>query len=929
MFRATLRPCYADTTLVTWPDWIKSPMVSSLFALEPVLPALTSGELIITANDRLRRHLLKAWHQRQQNAGAQAWEAPRVQSLGRWQERQWQTLVERGHPNCQSLIAERPACQLIWETIIAQSEAGQSLLQAEPLAREAEAARRNLRLWQLDPGELLETTLTHSNGETFHRWLSDFGERLASRELITPEDAQAIVIQAFTECRLNREPRLWLLGFDDLAPLDRQLLNAACDQLQTLPSRSLADSQLLRTLAPDPDTEIRAAALWSRTQLEQNPDSSIGIIVPDLGQQRGRVERLFAEIFEPQTFNPHSHRHTLPFNLSAGTPLSDTAPVDAALQLLGLLRDQWPLSELCQLLNLPFWSEPEEELVLRSQLAEALRAQGKFNLRGSDLRHWCQLLSEQQPNSDHLTLAQRLQQLDQARRRLPATQSPSRWAGFFREQLDVLGWLGPRRLDSEEYQQVAQWHEALETFSRLDLANDAFNLSQALRHLHNLLRQTPFQAQTPDSPIQILGALEGAGLAFSHCWVVGLHQRQWPPAPTPNPLLPLDLQRREQMPHATAERELHYAQSLTDQYRGCAPQVVFSCASTDEQGELSPSPLIAELPETPLDALLGDRESPLEAHRRQLAHSARLEALDCARGPALDISGKAPGGSSLFKLQAACPFNAFAQLRLGARAPDKPVLGLSPAERGTALHSLLAAIWQQLGNSERLAAQSDAALAELVKGFCGPIIESFRKRRPREIGPVYASLEAERLQELALRWLALEKQRPAFEVEAIEARREIDFAGLKLTLFIDRIDRLASGERLLIDYKTSAQLSTNQWLGERPDEPQLPLYAVTQEAEVQGLAFAQLNPKALQWIGLGELHSPLSGLRPARPDWSSQLQEWQSVLRALAEGFVQGDARVDFKDQKAQDYSTELLPLNRAPEAELVQAVIARDLNPV
>lgn len=904
-------------------------MVPSLFALEPVLPALCSGELILTANDRLRRHLLKAWHQRQEKAGIQAWEAPRVQSLNRWLEQQWQILVERGHPACRGVIAERPARLLIWETLIAQSPAGQGLLQAEPLAREAEAARRNLKLWQLDPGELLEATFTQNNSETFHRWLVDFSERLTSRGLITPEDAQAIVIQAFTECSLSREPRLWLLGFDDLAPLDGQVLNAACDQLQNLPSRGLADNQLLRTLAPDPDAEFRAAALWSRAQLEQNPQASIGIIVPDLGQQRGRVERLFAEVFEPQTLDPRCPRYTLPFNLSAGTPLSDTAVVDAALRLLGLLRDQWPLHSLCQLLNVPFWGDPDEELVLRSQLAQTLRGEGKFTLRGSDLRYWCQRLSEQQPNPERLSLARRLQQLDEARRRLPARQSPSRWARVFGEQLDALGWPGPRRLDSEEYQQVVQWYEALESFARLDPAGESLDLSQALRQLHNGLRQTPFQAQTPDSPIQILGALEGAGLAFSHCWVTGLHQRQWPPAPAPNPLLPLELQRREQMPHATAERELHYAQSLTAQYRGCAPRVVFSSAGADEQGELQPSPLIADLPETPLDELIDTRKSPLEQHRQRLADSARLEIVDCARGPALDTGAKAPGGSSLFKLQAACPFNAFAQLRLGARAPEPPVLGLSPAERGTALHKLLAGIWQQLGNSEQLASQSEEALTSLVEGLCDPIIESFRKRRPRELGPGYARLETERLQQLALRWLALEKQRPAFEVEAIEARREIDFAGLKLTLFIDRIDRLASGERLLIDYKTSAQLSTNQWLGGRPDEPQLPLYAVTQEAGIQGLAFAQLNPRALQWIGLGELTSPLPGLKPAEPDWNSQLRDWRSVLSELAEGFIQGDARVDFKDQKALDYSADLLPLNRALESDLVRAFIARDLNPV
>lgn len=900
--------------------WIFRPMLAALFDLTQLRPALVADDSIITANDRLRRHIVRAWDAEQQAQGVSAWPAPRIQPLNRWLEQQWQFLVERAYPGCQAVIAGRHQRQLLWERIIGQSPSGAALLQAEPLAQQAETALRSLELWTIDLESLSETgPFDEPNSRAFADWLTQFRAQIREAGLITPETAHRILLDAFNERALPRPERIWLEGFDDLPPLHRQVLEAATDELIKLPVKEMEHSSLLRTQAADSETEIRAAALWSLKQLERDPQAVIGIIVPDLGQRRAQVERLFCEVFEPLSERPDVARYTLPFNFSAGVPLGSTALVHSALSLLRLGLDQMPLDSLCSLIHSPFWGQPEAELVLRTQLCERLRRLGKMTPTGSDWRYLSQRLGEQLELTGPESLAERLQQLDQHRRRLPRKTPASAWAEAFRQQLALLGWPGPRRLDSQEYQQLGQWFELLESFAELDATGLPLDLSEALKQLTQLAQQAPFQAQTPDSPIQILGILEGAGLRFSHCWVLGLHHRQWPPVPEPNPLLPLELQRREHMPRASAERELQIARSLTDSYRHSAAEMVFSSPGSDDQGDLTPSPLIRALPETPLEELLQDFQSARQRYDQRLAEARQLEALSCTQGPQVDTSAPAPGGSSLFKHQAACPFNAFAQLRLGAKQPDPPALGLSPAERGTVLHNALASLWQELQTSAALAALDEPELAERVKLACQQALEPMRQRRPRELGPEYCALELERLEAMIGRWLNLEKARPPFTVVATEQRQEIDYAGLKLTLFIDRIDELENGERLLIDYKTGADLKTNQWLGERPDEPQLPLYAVTQSEHIKGLAFAQLNPKALQWIGLGELSSPLPGLKPPQEDWQTQLREWDSVLSALASDFIAGDARVDFKDANAQRFSEALLPLNRALEAELIQ----------
>ncbi|WP_051234974.1 PD-(D/E)XK nuclease family protein [Marinimicrobium agarilyticum] len=904
-------------------------MATSLFDLEPLIPALEADEPILTANDRLRRHLLKAWSQYQKSRGRRAWSAPRVWPLNRWLDLQWQALVERGHPGCDRALANRHQRQWIWEQIIGQAEDTQALLQLDPLAQQADGALRSLTLWQVEPSSLREDPYLNSNTRSFLGWLEPFEQRLANRQLMAPEAAHTIIARAFENGALARLPRLWLLGFDALPPLHQRIIDAASAEARQLVPGGAQEARCRRVSLPDTETELRTAALWSLEQLQADPEAVIGIIVPDLGQRRDQVERVFADVFEPTAILPDRPRYTLPFNFSAGVPLGSTALIQSALSLLSLLREQWPLNDLCTLLQNPFWGDLDTELVWRTQLVARLRELGKFEISGSDLRYHGQALAErmapenanaQEP--DGQAPIKRLQLLDEQRRRLPAVTSARQWAQAFQTQLDTLGWPGTRRLDSQEYQQMGLWHELLEAFSALEATGTDMTLSQALGQLAQLAQQTPFQAQTPDSPVQILGALEGAGLRFSHCWVVGLHQRQWPPVPAPNPLLPLELQRDRQMPHASAERELQYASSLTRHYQQCAEEVIFSAPDSDEQGHLSPSPLIRDLPETPLEAVLSAQHGARTRFEQALTQERALTLVPCANGPAFATDDKAPGGSSLFKAQAACPFNAFAQLRLGARAPDRPVMGLSPAERGTLLHGVLASLWKTLGDSHALHAMEETALSAMINELCERTLAPIRQRRPKELGPEYCALEQERLSDMVHRWLTLEKDRPPFRVLATEERRQITFQGLTLTLFIDRIDELENGERLLIDYKTGADLNARQWLGERPEEPQLPLYTVTDPESVHGVAFAQLNPKALQWIGLGALSTPLSGLQPV-DDWDAQQGEWQTVLSELAHAFIQGDARVDFKDAKAQRYSADLIPLNRILEKDTISRLLA------
>lgn len=895
-------------------------MVDTYFDITPYLPAIENGELIITANNRLRNHMLRAYGKQH---AAKVWVSPRIYSLSQWIELNWSQLQRKAHAPAARLIINNVQRQSLWERIIGQSSLAAALLQAEPLAQAADSALRSLELWQLTEEDVRDAEPqlnVASNSYCWLTWLGEFRATLASLGFITREQAIRILVQTFREFIVPQEGVIHLTGFDDIPPLHQDLINSACKRLNTIKAEN-PSTQLYRTEVPTIEQEIRSAALWSKQQLEQNAEAMIGIIVPNLGQCRDQVERIFVEVFEPLALFPDQPRLTLPFNFSAGTPLG-TAPIIAAtLDLLELQKSTWDLEAICHLLLSPFFGDADQELVLRTHLISELRRLGKFTISLIDLRYHCGKLSADLGIADNdSSLSSRLLQLENYRRQTYGNHTAQYWSDFFQAHLHVLGWPGMRRLDSQEHQQLSQWNALLESFVQLDNTGIQFTYLAAVQQLRTIAGKTPFQAQTPHSPIQILGALEGAGLQFSHCWVMGLHHRQWPPVPAPNPLLPIQLQRTHKMPHASAERELEFARALTAHYRQCAPHVVFSSAYNDDDSELSPSALIRNWPLTTTAQLIGDEESVSAKNYQQIAAHRALQIIDTAHAPPLDTTQEpVRGGANIFKEQAACPFNAFARLRLGATRSDDPVAGFSPIERGNLLHDALALIWRELKTQANLLALDNDALNVLVNTTTQAAIDFLKQKRGPSIGVVYAQLEQERLSQLIMAWLEMEKTRPAFKVVAIEQALDITFAGLPLKLRIDRIDQLEhNGDLILIDYKTGNP-SIKSWQGERMDEPQLPLYAITASDPVAAISFAQINAKAMKWLGTGELQIQHTGIEAGKISWQEQRDEWHEHLQQLAQAFIRGDARVDMKNQTAAQYAEDLLPLNRLMERDEIE----------
>jgi probable DNA repair protein len=366
-----------------------------------------------------------------------------------------------------------------------------------------------------------------------------------------------------------------------------------------------------------------------------------------------------------------------------------------------------------------------------------------------------------------------------------------------------------------------------------------------------------------------------------------MNDEVWPSRPSPNPFIPLALQRQYNVPHSSPAREFGFATRVSQRLLHSASEIVVSYAQADTERELSPSPLFASLPPwiPELTASIASPEPPA------------FETVVDAMGPAVKEGALTAGGTRALELQAKCPFRAFAEIRLGARELETPEPGLDPRERGGFLHTALELFWKRIPSSVALRAASPEALAAALADSVDQALARHRTAGD-ELTTKLLELERIRLLELITSWIELEKQRAiAFTVEEPEQQRTVQIGGLTVQVRLDRLDKLANGFYALVDYKSRAP-KLGDWDGERPESPQVPIYAVTAREPLAALAFGQVRTAENAFKGYSILEGALPGVRPIdAAELDERISEWRRVLETLGNNFRAGRAEVDPKDR--------------------------------
>ena len=919
-----------------------------LFDIQPLLAHIAPGNLILTPNQRLTSKILQAYEQ-QQIQHAEFWLTPQVLALDTWIKENWLALLDSGHPLGHHSLLLSPAQEhCVWQDIIENNPLDIPLLRPHATAEVIQQAYKNCQLWKLDfDAEEFDGT---AESQFFRDAAQQFQIACQDNGQLSQADLPATLSDAFNQHILPPLNNIILVGFDAIAPQHQALLNQATASLFEHPITP-QDSQKIKFAVANADQEIIQAAHWCKGILEQESESEseqesehsprIGIIVENLGLERQAIENVFVRVLQPQALNPNTPRYVQPFNFSAGTPLDQAPVIQHALRLLKLIAGHAEFNDAINLLRSPFNIYDPKEIDLRSLAEQQLRRFASPEITLSQLRlaleyaetklghstaeHLNNTENPQPPEAapseaipseaippETQSLSQRLLQLStqlREQKSLTQKQLPSQWANQTITWLEQLGWPGGRRLDSVEYQQITTWYESLEQLGQLDTVQGTVSFSQFLETLNRHTQKLAFQAKTNDSPIQILGPLEAAGLSFTHVWLAGFNNKNWPPAPAPNPFIPIGLQIKNNLPRASSERELLIAQSISYKLSHSAPQVIASYYLMDDDVPCDCSPLFADFDEA--NESIATHVTPINPQKESLP---TLEHYSDELAPAVPPNTAIRGGAGVLKNQAACPSRAFAIHRLHANRLEIPNVGLSKQLRGILLHAIMASIWNQLQTSEALAQHSDEQLNALILEAIQDNIRQLKTQAPNPLGQRFWDIEQQRLFEQVELWFQHERQRPPFEVLAHEKATAIHIAGLELNLIIDRID-LYKEQLILVDYKTGHP-SLAQWESERPDDPQLPLYTLALEPEIEpktatvaAISFGQINVENSTLHGVGEAGLNIEGITTHDKIRKTQFESWQQAktfwrqqLTHLAQEFAQGIARVDPKGNTTCTY---------------------------
>lgn len=845
---------------------------------------------VVTPNHRLALALQREFGDFQSAQGKALWESADILPWSGFLERAWHEALYADTAPLPLPLSSAQA-HALWENLLRNSAAGEALLAVADAARLAHEAWQLSTAWQLVPR--LGSAALNDDARAFLEWAPRYERVLQRNGQMDAAQLADRLPPLFASGCIKPPQTLVAYGFDGFMPQQDEFLDGlqatGCTVLLAGPPACA--SRVLRVPCPDAEQEIQRAAAWARTRLEAG-SSRIGIIVPDLAARRSAIVRIFSATMAPDYALPGAAPGVLPFNLSLGEPLVAYPLVNAALLLLELAGRDIDFERASRLLCSPFIAGGETERDRRAALDAELcrraepvitleRLQGMVTEHGGDCPQLVRCL---------VALA------EFRRNRLFGTHSPSTWAKAISEALTVAGFPGERGLDSSEYQTLKKWHDVVAAFAALDRVVPRMPYAEALSRLRRIAADTLFQPESPEVPIQILGVLEASGLTFDGLWVMGLSDGNWPPAPRPNPFLPLALQRAADLPHSTAADVLAAARRTTAQWCTAAADVVLSHPLQEDDRELRPSPLIAQIAET--NAAIADYPE-----FRDAIYAARGdERLSDDVAPALADDTVTGAGTALIKDQAACPFRAFARHRLHATVPETPHVGLDAAERGTLVHRVLAKVWTQLRTSDALAAISGADLDALLADAADAAMERIRRERPTTLSGRFADIEKRRLIGLARAWLEQDRRRGAFAVVAVEDKRGMAIGGLTLNARLDRVDETADGRRIVIDYKTG-KATVGAMLGERPDEPQLPLYLLTAESGAAAVAFAQVRTGDMGYVGLARDADLLPGIkawaesryRDRYPAWPDVVAAWQADLERIAGQFAAGVAAVDPK----------------------------------
>lgn len=815
-----------------------------------IFERMYKGEMVITPNNRLSTHLLQTYDHLYRGQQSAPLAKPRCFSYENWLHYLFKQITYRFpllvHPLLLSTLQQR----YLWQMILRQHQETSVSLGLLDVIQDA---WRRCVFWQIQPDDPVLQQTAHTR--RFQRWYHSFQQNLNKNQATTIELLPEYLIK--TECSLEPTSMIWTC-FDEFTPIQTCLQQ----NLQAQGSHQFIDDyqensvEAYRFSAKNQQEEFQQAVVWIRKRLAHG-DHHIAVIVPDLQQQIQIVENTFSQHFSADLYT-----------ISYGRPLVNYPIINTALHFLSLDLQTVDAQQVRLLLQTPFIAGGENEFAIRSQILQDNGLMKALRLPWQDFLNHIRVHTPD--------LYQCLSNLKPYAR----SDRPFAWVTQFKERLRCLGFPGDMPIDSTTYQCLNRFYLLLDDVMSMNTLISAISVDEAILILRELSSTTLFQIQKPPTPVTVLGLLEASGCRFDSIWFMGLTDQCLPQKTKFSPFLPIHLQKSIRMPHTDSHREFQRARLVLNRLEYASDSIVYSFPLTLGDEPCSPSNLIHHYPHylpqpIPIKDMTSDLQIYSETYHHPLRNGERLS-----------------GGTALLANQAKCPFQAFATHRFKIKPSLVSTDGLDLNERGQILHHIMEIIWTNLTCQANLLQLDGNSLTVFVQESVQIALRNFQASRPAALSELSLDIEYERLQDLAHACLEWEKQRAPFQIESLEQSYAITLAGLAIRMRVDRLDKnLSQPGKTVIDYKTSLP-NTKPWLEERPESPQLLLYALL-DHEINTLMFMQLKTGQMTLKGLSANPHEDPGIQVLKENesWTSYQQFWEQQLSQLAievqEGFCE------------------------------------------
>jgi ATP-dependent helicase/nuclease subunit B len=888
----------------------------SAIRFDSLLQILSHGQLVLVPHLNSARSLRLAYDRHQRSLGLTAWNPPPILAFTQWSTALFADLVLAGHEP--RLLLNQAQEHQLWREVVAADPETAALGSLDSLADLARSAFALASAHNALPQ--LRSTAANRDHRRFADWAAAFLDRCKTRQYLSLALLNQALAAHLHSQNFQPPAAIHLVNFIDLTPSQQSLLEALTQrntQLHHLRLAAPSATQSASTRALNPREELNLAARWVRNHLQAHPSASLAVILPNPAEDRVSLETAFRQILAPELENIAADLSSTPWEFTTGPVLPSLTLVADALDLIRWSHTSLPLARISSLLLSPYLGpttnnpgDPETLETPDAARDAAALFDARVLRRATLLRPELDLPSLiSLAHHDHATVPAWLASLHTllTQTDLNRPRSCADWTELFREILATAGWPGNRSLTPRDFEATRAWESLLDLLATLDFTGRRIPFAAALQALEHHAAATTFQPPSTHPPIHILTPAEANGSLFDAAIFLRCTDSAFPPNPRPNPLLSWPLQQSLHMPGTDPAQAFTSALNLTQSLLASTSTFLFTSASENADGQLRPSPILAQLNIPQLDPhlLVPALDPPATLPTEAIADTDPLPPL-----PSTEVHG----GARLLQLQAACGFLAFAELRLQSATLESRSPGFNPRETGSFLHRTLQLFWSSLQATDPNLSTRDALQAlptqhreTLLTAAIDHALRANPLHGSSSWDRAYLQLQKDRLRDLLLDWLNHELTRGPFTIVSSERKELIAVGPLTLSVRMDRIDRVPIPSEdpthpaegfVYVDYKTGAHPSPSDWEGPRPDDPQLPLYTLTaQPGELHAVLFAKVRPgRDAKWTG----YQSSSGIFPDKRGASvvpldDVVAAWRTVLTQLAEDFAHGRAHVSPK----------------------------------